>query len=298
MKTKIFKSAAALLLAAVFCAGAACALSACGGAEFLPDYDISGVSLQDDTAADDYFMTIGGEYFEAKTYNEGGFSMKYRIHVPENAEGAVPVMLFFHGSGERGDDNEMQLSYAGFREAMKTEELAGSIVIAPQCPSGSQWVDFTREEGSFGSSGLYSTDETPESEPLAAVLKLLKYYVENPPEGAAAVDTARIYAMGLSMGGYATWDLLVRHTDVIAAGVPICGGCDTSKAELLKDKKIYAFHGAKDPIVPPVGTRAMYEQLSAYGNMEYVEYADGMHDIWNDAISTPGLYEKVYAARV
>jgi predicted peptidase len=103
--------------------------------------------------------------------------------------------------------------------------------------------------------------------------------------------------MGMSMGGYATWDLLVRHTDLIAAAIPICGGCDTTKYERLIDKPIYTFHGEADPLVSVAGTREMYRLLQEAGSKKitYVEYPNEGHGIWNKAMRTAGLMDWLYA---
>ena len=97
--------------------------------------------------------------------------------------------------------------------------------------------------------------------------------------------------MGMSMGGYGTWDLLCRYTDVFAAGVPICGGVDLTYAEALKDMPIRTFHGTLDPVIPVVGTRAMVAAIKEAGGtkIEYTEYPEGYHDVWNQAMSSEGL---------
>lgn len=284
MKTKAIRALTALLAATVI-ALSACGFSACGDEpeEFLPDYDISAFEVYDDVGDP---MVIGGAYFRPMELTDGDFTMKYRIYVPDFLpEGEpMPVLMFFHGAGERGSDNTAQVSYEGLAAAIENSDaLYSSVIIAPQCPSGMRWVDFPDGES------IYSTDEVGEGAPLVAALKLLKYY-----DGRLDIDRGGIYAAGISMGGYATWDILVRHAGLVDAAVPICGGCDTSKYERLTDTRIYTFHGALDPIVSPEGTRAMYELLKGYGNIEYTEYADGYHDIWNYALSTEGLFDKVY----
>lgn len=255
--------------------------------ELLPGYDTSGVELSED--AGKAAIEISGAAFEAMQYTDGDFSMKYRVHVPETTKNA-PVVMFFHGAGERGDDNEKQLTtYGGLETALESsEQLDEAFIIAPQCPGtagnsspsvGMKWVNVNA-----WSDCQYSTDTIEESEPLEAALKLLKAYDEE-----YDIDNDRIYATGLSMGGYATWDILVRHPDLLAAAAPICGGCDTAKWEELTDTAIYAFHGLNDITVPPTGTTAMYDKLESYGNMEFTRYSGDGHGIWNKALSSEGL---------
>ena len=255
--------------------------------ELLEGYDISGVRLSAETGKAD--IDYGNVSFEAMQYTDGDFSMKYRVHVPEVTENA-PVVMFFHGAGERGSDNSAQITtYNGIKTAIEnSDRLEDAFIIAPQCPGtagnsspsvGMKWVNVNS-----WSDCQYSTTEIAESEPLEAALKLLKTY-----DGLYDIDNDRIYATGLSMGGYATWDIAVRHPELLAAAAPICGGCDTSKWEELTDTAIYAFHGLSDTTVPPTGTLKMYSHLYSYGNMEFVRYEGAGHGIWNDALSSKGL---------
>lgn len=259
--------------------------------EILTDYDISGVSVRAEGKSD---ITYGTSVFKAMEYTDGDYSMKYRISYPDDYEEAdkdYPVLMFFHGAGERGSDNVLQIStYTGF-EYMFTSDadspLLDAIVIAPQCPAGEQWVDVPA-----WTNCIYSTETIAESDPLEAALKLLKYYAEN-----ERIDENSIYSMGLSMGGYATWDIAVRHSELLAAIAPICGGCDTSKADLLKDMPVYTFHGSADTTVPPTGTRDMVSALREEGNddVTYVEYAGQGHGIWNAAMETDGLMDWMFS---
>lgn len=275
-------SAAAVMLLSVFfvaCSGPA------DGAEddFLPGYDMSNVSVREDPSIDPKY--VGDAIFMGKVMTDGENSMGYRIYEPDHAEGEkLPVLLFFHGSGERGKDNTRQISYEGLANMLTGDSvLLKAIVIAPQCTvADGYWVD----GGGVPYTGTYSTAVQPETPVLTKALKILKYYVK-----AGDVNADQIYLMGISMGGYATWDVLARHHEIIAAAVPICGGCDLDKAEELVDMPIYAFHGLLDSLVPPIGTQSMVEKLKELGSTSviYVEYAEGNHDIWNDAMSTEGL---------
>ena len=214
---------------------------------------------------------------QAKTHvTADGYRLNYRIYVPENysAENKYPVLLFMHGAGSIGDDNKAQLN-AGLPEAfnMSTCGIYDCIVIAPQCPTGNKWVDV-----STWNDCSYSTDLIPETDELKAVMDLLGTIKKT-----YSTDERRYYVTGLSMGGFATWDLITRHPDVFAAAVPVCGGADYRKAELIKDMPIWTFHGLKDPTVPYTGTKKMVDELTALGapNLKYTEFPEMQHDIWN-----------------
>ncbi len=229
--------------------------------------------------------------FKAETYRaSNGITLPYRIYVPEDydASKAYPVVLFLHGAGERGNDNAAQLKN-GIGEMFKKvgSPILDSIVIAPQCPSGMKWVNV-----SAWTQCTYSTDQIAESPALAAVVQLL----EKLPDS-YNINKNKIYATGLSMGGYGTWDLLIRHGDMFAAGIPVCGGCDINKADLLLNTPIRTFHGLKDPTVPPTGTQTMYSRITSLGGklIEFTPYPNGVHSIWTQAYSEQGLAEWLFA---
>ena len=229
------------------------------------------------------------EAFSAETYTNGDTVLPYRIFVPENYDPAqkYPLILFLHGAGERGNDNSAQLKNAVQVLFDREDGLAETaIVIAPQCPEGEQWVDTPWADGN------YSVDEIPESDELSAVCALVFDIAKK-----YSVDSNRIYAMGISMGGFGTWDLIMRHNDTFAAAVPICGGADPSKAELLVSTPIYTFHGTADTSVPYEGTEEMVNAIEDAGgrNIFFVPYQGAGHGIWNDACSEDGLLEWLFA---
>jgi len=96
-----------------------------------------------------------------------------------------------------------------------------------------------------------------------------------------SIDPARILITGLSMGGFGTWDAVMRNPTLFAAAMPICGGGDPGKAALLKALPIWAFHGSADDIVPVAATRQMVDALKAVGgSIKYTEYPGGGHNVW------------------
>ena len=223
------------------------------------------------------------------TYKNSDTTLPYRLILPEGYDESeeYPMIVFFHGAGERGNDNEAQFVHLVQYIYDNTPEPC--IIVAPQCPTGNQWVDTPWKNGA------YSADSVPESNEMRAVVELIGEL-----QGKYTVDSDRIYAIGLSMGGFATWDALIRHNDLFAAGIPICGGGDTSKGELLKFTPIFTFHAVNDPDVPYTGTRDTVNAIrNAGGKMiEYTEYSYGGHGIWNQAIQTEGLLEKLFNCKL
>ncbi len=239
------------------------------------------------TAAEVYSQA---ELFESKVFlTADGDSLLYRVMYPAEMEPGTeyPLVLFLHGAGERGNDNNAQLKWGVLKFA--EEEFRSkhpAIVIAPQAPENEYWANpVWRDEGS-------ALLEEP-TRPLAAVYELLNAYLEEQP-----IDENRIYVTGLSMGGFGTWDLIVRYPGLFAAAVPICAGGDVSKAPLIKDVPIWAFHGAKDEVVAPHYSRDMIAAIREAGGLPgYTEYPDVAHDSWipayNDSYMLEWLFSQV-----
>ena len=222
----------------------------------------------------DYLRTI----FEPLSFTASdGTTLPYRLYVPYHYDNTkeYPVLLFLHGAGERGTNNTGNI-YHMFKELFLLENSPfwDCIIVAPQCPEGQQWVDTPWAKGE------YSVDEVPESNELKAVLELLQTVENEFP-----TDKDRYYVMGLSMGGFGTWDIIMRHSDIFAAAVPICGGGDSTQAEKLIDMPIYTLHCKDDKDVPFLGTRVMIVALNAYGStvLKYEELSGYGHNVWGYA---------------
>lgn len=227
----------------------------------------------------DYLQEEGSFYafkkiFNAKLFQNADTQLPYQIYVPFNysPNKSYPLILNLHGAGLRGTDNQRQLGFLD--EMMKVPSLAldEAIIVMPQCPENGAWVATNWNAGS------YSIDQIAESKEMKAVVELVGQVQETFP-----VDASRIYACGFSMGGYGTWDLLMRHSDIFCAGVAMCGAGDPSHADALAQIPIWAVHGAKDPTVPVTGSRDMVEAIQAVGGdkIRYTELPDAVHDVWN-----------------
>ncbi len=241
---------------------------------------------------------VVNKYTAKMTWDPGVFQhfwdmdIPYRLHVPEEYDPSrkYPVFIYLHGAGERGSDNTCQLS-VGIIQLFKNcrSPIYDSIVIAPQCPSGQQWVDTPWAMGSYDSNYIKESDE------LTAVMEVLYKVMDE-----YSCDPDRVYVSGMSMGGFGTWDLLMRHSDVFAAGIPICGGADPSKAAILKDIPIRTFHGSVDNIVPVRGTREISTAINALSPRDflYTEIAGADHFIWDQVYNTEGLIKWLYMQRL
>ena len=232
-----------------------------------------------------------GVIFEAKVHTTAdGYRLPYRIYVPKeyDATKEYPVLLFMHGAGERGNDNFDQLSI-GIAEPFKDTDnpIYNAIVVAPQCPANEKWVDVPA-----WTDYSYSTDVIPESNEIKAVLDLMESVKKT-----YNTDLSRYYVSGISMGGYATWDLLVRHPEMFAGAIPVCGGADYRKAKLIAHIPVWTFHGNADTTVPHNGTETMVKFMKAAKapDVTFTVYEGKNHNIWIEAYSTPGLMEWLFS---
>lgn len=219
--------------------------------------------------------------FEKRDFTLQHNVLPYRILYPQEYDAGkhYPLVVFLHGSGARGNDNESQLSnLPGIFVDAENRTNFPCFVVAPQCPENDTWVNFP----GFPES-LKATD-TP-TIPGRMVLELIADLARK-----LNIDTRRIYLTGYSMGGEGTFDLITRQPDLFAAAVPVCPVADTSKAALIKDNDIWVFHGADDKVNEVKYSRLMIDALRWQGaDPAYTEYPGVGHRCWTKAYNDPDL---------
>jgi predicted peptidase len=229
---------------------------------------VAGTCVADDMATKNQSAKI----FKGKS--KSTFELNYLLYLPEgyDAKGAKrwPLILFLHGAGERGT-NLSKVTVHGPPKIVKTDTNFPFILVSPQCPSNQTWSD----ESLLGL--------------LDSIIKKHK------------VDETRIYLTGLSMGGYGTWSLGLRHPKRFAAIAPICGGGDLIPILLpapgnqtaLKRLPVWAFHGGRDEIVPLVESERMVNALKRMGNQtaKLTVYPEAGHDSWTEAYNSQEFYD-------
>lgn len=200
--------------------------------------------------------------------------LNYLLYLPPDYSKAGdkkwPLMLFLHGAGERGT-NVQRAAIHGPMSLVKQGTNFPFIIVTPQCPAGELW----------------------DNEPL---LQLIERITEK-----YSTDTNRIYLTGLSMGGYGTWKLGLSHPDKFAAIAPICGGASMidvilgtwDKKKELEKLAIWAFHGAKDDVVPLIESERVVNSLKRAGvkNIKLTVYPEARHDSWKEVYADPKFYE-------
>jgi predicted peptidase len=215
--------------------------------------------------------------------NAAGAELRYRIHVSKAKEGEkLPLVLFLHGAGERGDDNAAQVKH-GIKQFLAREAKYPCILVVPQCPKGVWWAN----------RGGKAPADAKAPEPGALAIELVESLAKE--HGA---DLKRLYITGLSMGGFGTWELIARHPERFAAAVPICGGGDVSRAAVIAKIPQWIFHGDKDTAVKVDESRKMVEAMkSAGGSPKYTEYPGVGHNSWDNAYADDALYEWLFAQK-
>lgn len=220
-----------------------------------------------------------------KFQSETRFELPYRIYYPKKDKTKkLPVIIFLHGAGERGQENSKQLVHVvPYLSSDSILKKYPSIILAPQCAEEDYWSPVKRFEWTF--------DEKGEIKPSMHKLIKLIEVLRNDPR----VDTNRIYLIGLSMGSFGTYDLIQRKPDWFAGAVPICGGGDTTKIVQYSKVPLWIFHGTKDDVVPPDQSRRIVERLRRMGvQPRYTEFQEGNHGIWENSIRYPGLLDWLF----
>jgi predicted peptidase len=220
-----------------------------------------------------------------KFISDKGDTLNYRFLFPDNSPlRKYPLVIFLHGSGERGNDNESQLKWGALNFATDHVMSAHpSFVIAPQCPKNMVWANFKDKKHDMR---LLPTPSKPMELVMLLIQDLLKKY---------PIDTNRIYITGLSLGGFGTFDAIQRHPHVFAAAVPVCGGGDTSRAASISHIPIWLFHGSEDPTVDPKFSTDMVSALTkAGGNPGLTLYPGVGHFSWVEAYSDPLMMEWLF----
>jgi predicted peptidase len=231
--------------------------------------------------------------FVEREITSGGVLYRYQVFVPaQSAAGNnPPIILFLHGSGERGRDGQKQ-TQAGLGPYLRTRAADfPAIVVFPQSPEGKSWDGATADLA------------------MAALDAAMREF---------GGDASRTYLTGMSRGGYGTYELALRHPGRFAALVPVCGGITSPRTEQplrvaavagsedpfraaaarLKDAPIWIFHGGKDDLVPPEQSRRMFAELKAAGgDVRYTEFPDANHNSWDATYRDDAMWAWLFAQR-
>ena len=198
-----------------------------------------------------------------------GLRYVYRLPAEMKEGEKYPAILFLHGAGTIGNDLDVVVNHRFFGYADRF--APGAAIFMPHCDGGLVWPD--RYER-------------------------LENFTEQVILGAPFVDPSRVYVMGNSMGGYATWQMAISMPHTFAAAVPICGGGMTWAAFRIKETPVWAFHGAKDRTVPCYESEHMVEALrAAGGNVRLTVNPKAAHDAWTPTFEDPAMWQWLFSQK-
>lgn len=195
--------------------------------------------------------------------------LSYLLDFPEKAKGKVPLMIFLHGSGERGSNiDAVKVNGPLMHKGLMKEPVA---ILAPQCPADTWW----------------DTD---------AVYQLIKEIQKKYP-----IDETRIYLTGLSMGGWGTLKLAMEHPEMFAAVVSVCAPTDRvmmANAHQYKNLNLKIFHGGMDDVVLPENAFNFYQSVHPVNkDAELIIFPNDNHNSWDSTYSDPKLYEWMFSKK-
>ncbi len=223
--------------------------------------------------------------FSKENFTNGkGDTLRYRLLYPDyDLSRKYPLVIFLHGSGERGNDNEAQLKWGVMNFATDHNmKMHPALVVAPQCPENQDWSTFR------GKSKI-SMEANPTTS-MDLLYGLIQQMIKTMP-----VDTNRIYITGLSMGGFGTFDALARYPKLFAAAVPVCGGGDPTKAATFAHVPTWIVTGSEDPAVPPQMSLDMLNALTKAGAKPgFTQYPETGHFSWIAAYSDEMILEWMF----
>ncbi len=193
-----------------------------------------------------------------------GVSLPFRVFLPEgySAGGSYSLVTYLNMESASGNDN-LQNVMASKKLISKLVEEDNAIILVPQCPSGT-WTGIAVDTGN------YSTASVAETDVMKAVAALIR-------DAATEFHANRKYAVGVDAGAYAVSDLLVRHKDLVAAGVIIAGAGDPSAS--IGNAKVMIIHAEHDDEIPYENAEALAEAWGA--EYKLIDDFQQMHDCWD-----------------
>ena len=198
-------------------------------------------------------------------------TLRYWLFVPADYSADEskkwPLLLFLHGSGERGDDLEIVKEH-GPPKLVEAKPDFPCVTISPQCPQDTRWN-------------------------AAELAKLVESVANN-----LRIDRQRLYVTGLSMGGSGTWSLLAKYPGLFAAAVPICGRGDLTQLDRIAKTPVWVTVGGKDSEKAVKGNEEIVAALQkAGGQVEFTLYPDLEHDCWTATYENPKVWEWLLSQR-
>ncbi len=236
--------------------------------------------------------------YRKELFISGKDTMPYRLLLPENYSPGktYPLILFLHGAGERGNDNESQLVHGGnlfLKDSIRKNFPA--IVVFPQCSADSYWSNIIPKYDSTGKRiGFVFSDGGTPTKAMRLLMELFHQLHKK-----FKIDKRMEYAGGLSMGGMGTFEIVNRNPGVFAAAFAICGGANPETAKNISTTAWWIFHGLKDDVVNPEYSIDMANALKAAGaDVKLTLYPEANHNSWDSAFAEPDFLPWLWSHRL
>lgn len=192
--------------------------------------------------------------------------MNYAIFTPERLDSTLPLIVYLHGAGERGEHID-HLYRLGLAKKLHEGTEYHAVILCPQCPRNFIWNNIVTD---------------------------LKKLIDNVTEEYKIMPD-RIFITGASMGGYGTWEMALTYPSLFAAVAPVAGGGTTWRAARLHKTPIRAYHGSADSAVEAVNSKLMVDAVNRNGGhaelvvFEGLEHNEGIEEAYNNTDIIPWL---------
>jgi len=203
-----------------------------------------------------------------KVFDKTEKVLKYLITTPSNysKEEKLPLLVFLHGAGERGDNLEL-VKVHGIPKLFSKNPDYGNlrvVTLSPQCPNNLTWYDFKWE-----------------------IVDLIKDTIEE-----YNIDKNHVSLSGISMGGFGTWEIAIQSPDLFSCIAPICGGGTNFRTWYIRNIPTRVYHGKLDDTVPISYSESMVNSLKQQGGIvDFIVYDDLSHDCWTRAFEQTDLIQ-------
>lgn len=186
----------------------------------------------------------------------GGLRRTFVLHVPSPlpANAAVPLVLVLHGGGGAGRQIERATRFSDLADRY------GFIAVYPDGIDNS-WND-GRGDPKIGAQRENIDDVAFIS---ALITSLAQRY---------RIDSKRVYATGISNGGFMSQLLAARLSSRIVAIAPVAAGLGPAVAASLRPEQpvsVLMINGTADPLVPFAGGPVARNRGATIGTLEIVQ---------------------------
>ncbi len=238
-------------------------------------------------------------YLKKEWVSPIGDTLRYRVLLPENynPSQSYPLLVFLHGAGERGSDNQKQLTHGAqlFLQPANRNKYP-AIIVFPQCAENDYWSNVQITVDDSTKKRVFNFQEA--GEPTRAMQQLLGWLPEL--ENEYTISKGQRYIMGLSMGGMGTFELVRRKPAYFAAAIPICGGANPKTAKAIKETAFWMFHGVNDDVVPYHHSEDMFKALQEFyvrAEATLTLYSKTNHNSWDPAFAEPDLLPWLFSPK-